>query len=326
MFALFEKRPTCCSCWTSPAARRACRSTSAAIPSWCRWKRCPSSPRLRGRRQGGRHPGRDRPDPHGLRARHSHRGHHGAPAVQRAQPQPVVPSQAASSSRRKGSFVFLRLFKYLWPERYLPEPEQDDPFNEDPPRARGQGRRAAGEPGHPGRSHGQGYPQVPGRIPVRPARDRNSALSVEADIAWPGADPAPEEAGAALRRHLAAGRLAADGLQPPPGRGRGRGAARGGRGRDGGTGHALWQPVDPGRDRPAARAGLRAHPDRAALSAVRRQHHRHGGGRRDPPRGRLRDQPELRFIKRFHEDAFYLDALAGRIESIGASMVVRRSW
>ena len=48
MFALFEKRPTCCSCWTSPAARRACRSTSAAIPSWCRWKRCPSSPRPTG--------------------------------------------------------------------------------------------------------------------------------------------------------------------------------------------------------------------------------------------------------------------------------------
>lgn len=48
MFALFEKRPTCCSCWTSPAARRACRSTSAAIPSWCRWKMCPSSPRPTG--------------------------------------------------------------------------------------------------------------------------------------------------------------------------------------------------------------------------------------------------------------------------------------
>jgi len=29
-------------------------------------------------------------------------------------------------------FVFLRLFKYLWPERYLPEPEQEDPFDEDP--------------------------------------------------------------------------------------------------------------------------------------------------------------------------------------------------
>ncbi|WAI83137.1 MULTISPECIES: ferrochelatase [Achromobacter] len=29
--------------------------------------------------------------------------------------------------------MFLRLFKYLWPERYLPETEQDDPFNEDPP-------------------------------------------------------------------------------------------------------------------------------------------------------------------------------------------------
>jgi ferrochelatase len=29
---------------------------------------------------------------------------------------------------------------------------------------------------------------------------------------------------------------------------------------------------------------------------------------------RLRDQPELRFIKRFHEEPAYLDALAGRIE------------
>jgi ferrochelatase len=29
--------------------------------------------------------------------------------------------------------VFLRLFKYLWPERYLPETQRDDPFNEHPP-------------------------------------------------------------------------------------------------------------------------------------------------------------------------------------------------
>ena len=42
--------------------------------------------------------------------------------------------------------------------------------------------------------------------------------------------------------------------------------------------------------------------------------------------GRLRDQPELRFIKRFHEDAFYLDALPAASNPIGASMVVRRSW
>lgn len=28
--------------------------------------------------------------------------------------------------------MFLRLFKYLWPERYLPEPPQADPFNEHP--------------------------------------------------------------------------------------------------------------------------------------------------------------------------------------------------
>ena len=45
--------------------------------------------------------------------------------------------------------MFLRLFKYLWPERYLPEPEQDDPFNEDPPPRAGQGRRAAVNLGTP---------------------------------------------------------------------------------------------------------------------------------------------------------------------------------
>ena len=32
----------------------------------------------------------------------------------------------------RGIYVFLRLFKYLWPERYLPEPTQADPFNENP--------------------------------------------------------------------------------------------------------------------------------------------------------------------------------------------------
>lgn len=31
--------------------------------------------------------------------------------------------------------MFLRSFKYLWPERFLPEPEQDDPFDTDPPLA-----------------------------------------------------------------------------------------------------------------------------------------------------------------------------------------------
>ena len=33
MFALFEKRPTCCSCWTSPAARRACRLHRRRFPA-----------------------------------------------------------------------------------------------------------------------------------------------------------------------------------------------------------------------------------------------------------------------------------------------------
>ncbi len=31
--------------------------------------------------------------------------------------------------------MFLRSFKYLWPERYLPEPRQADPFDTDPPLA-----------------------------------------------------------------------------------------------------------------------------------------------------------------------------------------------
>jgi ferrochelatase len=35
--------------------------------------------------------------------------------------------------------VFLYLFKYIWPERFLPEAEQDDPFDEHPP-APGAGR------------------------------------------------------------------------------------------------------------------------------------------------------------------------------------------
>lgn len=29
--------------------------------------------------------------------------------------------------------MFLRLFKYLWPERYLPETPAQDPFDENPP-------------------------------------------------------------------------------------------------------------------------------------------------------------------------------------------------
>ncbi|KDC00192.1 hypothetical protein AZ23_3983 [Bordetella bronchiseptica E010] len=37
--------------------------------------------------------------------------------------------------------MFLRLFKYLWPERYLPETPAQDPFDENPPPC-GPGRNA----------------------------------------------------------------------------------------------------------------------------------------------------------------------------------------
>ena len=62
-----------------------------------------------------------------------------------------------------------------------------------------------------------------------------------------------------------------------------------------------------------ARARLRSHPGRAAVPAIRGQHHGHGGRCRDAPRGRLRDQPALRFVKRFHNDPAYVEAQAGRI-------------
>src|SRR5690606_3783530 len=52
----------------------------------------------------------------------------------------------------------------------------------------------------------------------------------------------------------------------------------------GGAGHALWQSVDPGGDHGPARARLRPYPGRAAVPAVRGQHHGHGGRRRDAPR------------------------------------------
>ena len=70
MFALFEKRPTCCSCWTSSRAQGVqiyIGGDSQLVPM----EEVSVITALRGRRQGGRHPGRDRPDPHGLRARHS---------------------------------------------------------------------------------------------------------------------------------------------------------------------------------------------------------------------------------------------------------------
>ncbi len=60
------------------------------------------------RQRGGRRARRDRPHPHGLRARHSDRGHHGAPARRRLEFPQVTPIDPGESGARKtGLFVIL---------------------------------------------------------------------------------------------------------------------------------------------------------------------------------------------------------------------------
>ena len=210
--------------------------------------------------------------------------------------------------------MFLRLFKYLWPERYLPEPEQDDPFNEDPP------PRAPGKVGV--LLVNLGTPDAPTARDIR--KYLGEFLSDPRVIEIPRYLWKPILHGLVLtlRPKKLAPRYAGIWLQDGSplmvtAAARPRGVPRALReaGVDATVelGMRYGNPSIP--DAIGRLRALRAHPDGAALSAVRRQHHRHGGGRRDPSRGRLRDQPELRFIKRFHEDAFYLDALAGRIES-----------
>ena len=111
---------------------------------------------LRGGRQGGGHAGRDRPDAHGVRARHSHRGHHGASAVQRPQPQSVGPIHSDVLLAEEGEFLcFFACSSTCGLNGTCRNPSRTDPFNEDPA-PRGPGKVGVllvnlGTPDTPGR-------------------------------------------------------------------------------------------------------------------------------------------------------------------------------
>ncbi|WYX27485.1 ferrochelatase [Achromobacter denitrificans] len=211
--------------------------------------------------------------------------------------------------------MFLRLFKYLWPERYLPEPEQDDPFNEDPP-PRGPGKVGVllvnlGTPDTPGRKDIRKYlgeflsdprvieiprylwkPILHGLVlTMRPKKleprytgvwmKEGSPLMVYSERQADGVRAALRAAGMDVVVELGM-RYGNPSIPDAIARLREQGCER-----------ILTVPLYP---------QYAASTTATVVDAVTRH------------AARLRDQPELRFIKRFHEEPGYLDALAGRIE------------
>ena len=181
--------------------------------------------------------------------------------------------------------MFLRLFKYLWPERYLPETEQDDPFNEDPP-PRGPGKVGVllvnlGTPDTPDKAGIKKYLgeflsdprviEIP-RYLWKPIL-HGLVLTLRPKKLAPRYAGVWHKEGSPL---MVYSQRQADGVR----------AALHAAGIDAVVelGMRYGNPVDPRRDHAPAGRGLRAHPDRTAVSAVRRQHHGHRGRRGDPSR------------------------------------------
>jgi ferrochelatase len=211
--------------------------------------------------------------------------------------------------------VFLRLFKYLWPERYLPEPEQADPFNEDPP------------------------PRVPGKVGVLLVNlgtpDTPAPKDIRKYLGEFLSDPRVIEIPRYLWKPILHGMV----LRRRPKRLEPRYAG-------------VWMKegsplmVYSQRQTDGVRAALHA----AGVDAVVELGMRYGNPsiplaisklrKQGCERiltvplypqyaasttatvvdavtrymGKLRDQPEMRFIKRFHDEPAYLDPLAARIE------------
>jgi len=211
--------------------------------------------------------------------------------------------------------VFLRLFKYLWPERYLPEPAQQDPFDEDPPpRAPGRAGVLLVNLGTPDTAqprdirkylgeflsdprvieiprylwlpilHGLVLARRPKRLAPRYAgiwMDEGSPLMVYSRRQAEGVAAALREAGVDAVVELGM-RYGNPSIAEAMERLKAQGCER-----------ILTIPLYP---------QYAASTTATAVDAVSRH------------AARLRDQPELRFVKRFHDDPVYLDALAARIE------------
>lgn len=212
--------------------------------------------------------------------------------------------------------MFLRLFKYLWPERYLPETGQDDLFNQDPP-AREAGKIGVllvnlGTPDTPGRKDIRKYlgeflsdPRVieiprylwqpilhglvltlrPKKLEPRYASvwlAEGSPLMVYSRRQATGVQAALTAAGIEAVVELGM-RYGNPSIPDAISRLRARGCGR-----------ILTVPLYP---------QYAASTTATVVDAVTRH------------AARLRDQPELRFIKRFHEESAYLDPLAASIEA-----------
>jgi ferrochelatase len=211
--------------------------------------------------------------------------------------------------------VFLRAFKYLWPERFLPEPEQADPFAERTPQG-------------PGKTGvlliNLGTPQAPTRQEIRrylaEFLSDPRVIEIPRYLWWPilhglilrlrPGKLAPRyreiwmEEGSPLMvysRRQADGVsriLAAHGVRAEVALGMRYGSpsvadAMAGLRRNG-CERILVVPMYPQYAASTTATAVDAVTSHAA---------------------RLRDQPELRFVKRFYEDAGYLQAVVGRIES-----------
>lgn len=212
--------------------------------------------------------------------------------------------------------MFLRAFKYLWPERYLPEPRQEDPFAE-LPALRGAGRIGVllvnlGTPDTANRKdirkylaqflsdprvieiprylwlpilHGLVLTARPKKLEPRYAQiwmEQGSPLLVYSQRQAEGVAQRLKDKGLDIDVELGM-RYGNPSIPDAIERLRARGCQR-----------ILTVPLYP---------QYAASTTATVVDAVNRHI------------GRLRDQPELRFIKRFHTSAGYIDSLAQQIDS-----------
>ena len=288
MFSLFEKKTDLLQLLDVSSRAQGCRSTSAAIRSWCRWKKCRSSRRRTAWMARSSARWGHRPYPDGVRAGHPHCRHHCALAVQRLEPQPIIPFRAGyrlrAGRRPEVSSCFFACSSTFGPNAICPKPRAG-PFRRKPAAMRtGARRRAAGQPGHP---------DEPTRGAIR--RYLGEFLSDPRVIEIPRylSDAHPARAGIGHAAQSWRRAMPASGwrrARPCWSTARGRPRVRQGlaaRGVHAEVELAMryGKPSIPAAITAFARARLRSHPGRAAVPAIRGQHHGHGGRCRDATRG-----------------------------------------